>query len=113
MMAILDGKEPGDAGEELMKFVVLSTSTKHPDCQDEREVRMVVMRSTNPRQRGKQPLDGPRNRILVPCLEALDEVLVGPSNRQAALFKTVKTKLKAAGYAHVAVRKSETPFRHL
>jgi len=113
LLAMLDGKEPDDAGDDLMKFLVLTTSTKHPDFQDEREVRVVVTRSLNPKQPGKKPLDGPKHRLLVPCLEALDEVLIGPSNRQASLAKSVKAKLKAAGYERVAVRKSATPFRHL
>lgn len=115
LASLLDGKELADSDpdiDDLMKFLVLSTSTKHPDFEDEREVRMVVAPSRNAKRKGKTPLDGPRNRLLISCLEAMEEILVGPGKKQAAIVRAVRAKLKAAGYKHVQVRSSATPFRH-
>ncbi len=99
--------------DTLVKFPVLVVCGKHSDFEDEREVRLVVVPELEQSLNGRAPLVGPSRRLLVGYLDALEEVIVGPSKRQARLERLVRKILRQNGFDHVAVRKSGTPFRFL
>lgn len=94
-------------------FLVLAPSAKHADFIDERETRLVVCEHVDGTLNGRTPFAGPSGRLVVQYLEALEDVIVGPSNRQGRLFKRVRRLLDVNGLEHIPIRKSETPFRHL
>lgn len=99
--------------EDADKFTILFPCAKHQDFEDERETRLVVCPALEVSLAGRAPLVGPDGRVVVKYLDALEEVLVGPSNKQDELFASVSATLKAKGFERVLVKKSETPFRFL
>ncbi|WP_304075606.1 DUF2971 domain-containing protein [Maricaulis maris] len=103
-----------NAGADLMRFLILNLACKHPDFEDEREVRLVTMEALPDNVHGREPLkrlgDG---RLLIKCLDALNEVIVGPSGRQDQQINRVVRLLGAYGRSEVEVRGTSTPFRQL
>lgn len=102
--------------DDLMKFFVLAASTKHPDFVDEREIRLVVAPAldTESGRNGRAMLNSPvEGRVLIPCLAALREVMIGPSDQQDALAHSARESLDDAGLQDVAILRSGTPFRRL
>ena len=100
--------------DDLLRFFVLAASNKHPDFIDEREIRLVTAVSIEPAHNGRKPLVSPaEGRLLIPCLAALEEVMVGPSDQQDALAEAARQALDAAGFQSIPVRRSATPYRRL
>lgn len=112
-LAILEnrGEFPPSAHDDLLKFVVLNVCSKHPDFQDEREVRLVTTQATPESQGNRTPLGRVNDRLIIPCMDALTEVIVGPSDDQPSLIETVKNALHHHDLGSVIVRASNTPFR--
>lgn len=111
----IDGVEtnPETLAEDLLRCFVLFASTKHQDFEDEREIRLVTCVSINSEEQGRLPPENKNGRLLVRCLDALDEVLVGPSDRQEEMLEGVRRELDFAGLERVDVRMSGTPFRRI
>lgn len=99
--------------EDMNKFTVLVPCAKHLDFEDEREVRLVVGKELDQSLNGRTPLAGPKDRLVIHYLDALEEIMVGPSKRQDALFNAIGATLRSTGFGHLTVRKSRTPFRFL
>lgn len=104
--------EAKDRQHELRQLIVLACSAKHPDFTDEREVRLVLSSSLKGYERGRQRMTQIAGKhVLVPLLDALTHVIVGPSRDQERLTKQVRTELNDAGFAHIQMSVSKTPFR--
>jgi hypothetical protein len=104
----------GVTAETLGRFVALICCAKHPDFRDEREVRLVVQEALvgleNGRPRAEQPA---AERIVVKYLDALEEVMIGPSENQEHIVTKVRGVLDEAGFTHVRLTTSQIKFRFL
>lgn len=106
--------EFGNRGLEMHQFTVLAASAKHPDFVDEREIRLVVTPAFKGHENGRRSAQTSSERfILLPYLNALERVIVGPSRDQAALANRVGSALRRADLGSVQVISSNTPFRFL
>jgi hypothetical protein len=102
----------GKRGLEMRQFTVLAASAKHPDFMDEREIRLVATPAFEGHEDGRESARTSDERfILLPYLDALESVIVGPSRDQAGLAERIGATLERAGYADVEVVRSKTPFR--
>ncbi len=99
--------------EDMNKFTVLVPSAKHLDFEDEREIRLVVSKELDQSLNGRIALSGPKDRLVIRYMDALEAIMVGPSKRQDALFNSVSDTLRAHGFEHISVLRSRTPFRFL
>ena len=102
----------GNRGLEMHQFTVLAASAKHPDFVDEREIRLVATPAFKGYENGRRSAKTCDERfLLLPYLDALDSVIVGPSRDQAALVDAVGSALRRANLGSVQVIRSDTPFR--
>lgn len=98
---------PGN-DKRLMELFVLNNSVKHPDFEDEREVRLILAEAES----GQKPVPVKHgSRVLFPCLPAINQIIVGPSSDQQAVAAKVKKWSREKLKWDVPVRISETPFR--
>lgn len=113
---MLQGKEDigSTASTTLLRFLRLICSSKHPDFSDEREVRLVVQEALPGREFGRPRLDqASEQRLVVPYLESLRQVMVGPSDSQEALVSAARNLLDEAGRSDVSVTTSQIKFRFI
>lgn len=115
LIALMEGRTeiPETELGDLFKFLTLCASVKRADFEDEREIRLITAQALPHTVNGRDSPSLTGSRILLPFLEALDEVLIGPSNVQEALYQRTQHALAHADMKHVGVRKSHTSFRVL
>lgn len=97
-----------DRADDLTRFFVLATTSKHEDFRDEREIRLVANEPVTPE---KCDLVRDNGRLLIPCLSGLESVIVGPSDNQQAVKELVAGTLADHGLTDIAIYLSETPYR--
>jgi hypothetical protein len=103
-----------DAGNDLMNFLELTLAAKHEDFEDEREVRVVTMEAVEQTAANRTRLNRlGENRLLLPLVPALREVIVGPSPDQTAKARRVEKQLEIHGRTDVEIRLTGTPFRQI
>jgi len=95
------------------QFLMLCAGAKHPDFEDEREIRMLVQESFPEDAAGRPPVRKIGAGILIECLDCLEWVMIGPSDRQDDLVREIATVLAASGLSRVKVTKSNTPYRRV
>jgi hypothetical protein len=106
--------EVEDRRLEFLQFTVLAACAKHPDFTDERELRLVARPAMPGHENGRlSSLQEDGHRMLLPYLDALEQVIVGPGPQQEQQLRLAQATLADAGFAHVRVRKSQTPYRFL
>lgn len=115
LIALFEGRTeiPDEEGSNLFKFLTLCASVKRADFEDEREIRIITSQALTETVNGRSAPTLIGSRVLLPILDALDEVLIGPSETQEELFQDVRNGLDAAGLKHVGVRRSDTSFRRV
>jgi hypothetical protein len=97
---------------EMFQFTVLAACAKHPDFVDEREIRLVTTPAFKGYEHGRQSaVTADARFMLLPYLQALERIVVGPSTDQVGLEAIVRAALARTGFAHVRVDRSKTPFR--
>jgi hypothetical protein len=114
MESLISGRELefDERGKEMIQFTVLAACAKHADFADEREIRLVATPAFPGHENGrKSALIGDERFMLLPYLEALERVIIGPSSDQGALTEQVAVTLQMAGLKSVRVDQSRTPFR--
>jgi hypothetical protein len=99
-------------GADMMKFLMLCVTTKHQDFEDEREIRLTVFEAIPETIGDRQPLRRIGSRLLIHCVDALEEVIIGPSDDQDRVMRDVAEWLRIRELGDVEVRMSGTPFRN-
>lgn len=103
---------PEFSNDSFLQFVTLICCAKHADFRDESEIRLVVMPANEGHERGRsrpeQPCPG---KIVVGYLDALKQIMIGPSVNQDETVERMHAALEAHALSHVDVVKSEIQFR--
>ncbi len=95
--------------EETAKYMVTSITHKHIAFEDEREIRLVAAPITESKSGvGIASI----SRVHIPCLGALEDVMVGPSSNQATLRSEVLDLISRHGRSDVTVSLSDIPYRN-
>ena len=112
-LTLIEGaKLPDKAKQSLLPFLILSCCTKHPDFEDEREIRLIIGDNLTKKE-GKEPQKRINGRILFPCIDALEEIIVGPNENIEKNINTVNSLLEKYSLSRVRVKPSATPFRDI
>lgn len=99
-------------GVEMHQFTVLAACAKHPDFVDEREIRLIVTPAFSGYEEGRLSAYSADERyMLLPYLNALERIIIGPSPEQEALAERVRIAVREAGLESISVDRSKTPFR--
>ena len=108
----INHKEPKLDPKELIRLIILSACVKHADFTDEREIRLVINRVDDTKdKRPNLPMRG--SKIVVPIADCLSHILIGPTNDPDAIEAAVQHNLRKFDRTDVTVSHSRTPYRRL
>ena len=97
-------------GVSLYRMICTICAAKNSAYSYEEEVRLMNLNPTNIKFRKQE-------NIIVPYIEqhfpkdALQEIIIGPTNNMEQSELSLRTYLDTLGYKHVAIKRSEVPYR--
>ena len=97
-------------GNSLYMMICTICAAKNSAYSYEEEVRLMNLNPTNIKFRKQE-------NIIVPYIEqhfpkdALQEIIIGPTNNMEQSELSLRTYLDTLGYKHVAIKRSEVPYR--
>lgn len=103
---------PEISKESFLQFLVLVCGAKHADFRDEQEIRLVVTPAYEGQERGRTRAEQLKpGKIVLPYLDALKQIMIGPSANQEETALSMRTIMERHGLSHVEIVKSEIQFR--